>query len=55
MREGFRRVFLWVLRENHGAQAFYRAMGFAPTEEASDYVIAGERIEDVRYIRRLDG
>lgn len=55
MREGFREFYLWVLAENRRAQAFYHAMGFAPTEDTCFYEIAGERIKDVRYIRRLDG
>lgn len=53
-REGFRKCYLWVMTENRRAREFYRAMGFAPTEETNFYEIAGKRIEDVRYIKKAE-
>jgi diamine N-acetyltransferase len=50
---GVRDCFLWVLRENEHAQAFYRSLGFAITPDTVSYDIAGKRIVDLRYILHL--
>jgi ribosomal protein S18 acetylase RimI-like enzyme len=50
---GYQDCFLWVLRENERAQAFYRSLGFRMTPDTVSYEIAGKMIVDLRYILHL--
>lgn len=50
---GYRDCYLWVLRENERAQAFYRSLGFQMTPDTVSYEIAGKLIVDCRYILHL--
>ncbi len=43
-------IFLWVLRENRQARAFYEKLGFVPTEETRFCEIDGETLTDIRYV-----
>lgn len=49
----YRDCYLWVLRENERAQAFYRSLGFRMTPDTVSYEIAGKQIVDCRYILHL--
>lgn len=44
---GVRKIFLWVLQENHAARRFYEANGFRSTGEAG--LIEGTGIVDMYY------
>jgi len=50
---GYRDCYLWVLRENERAQAFYRSLGFTMTPDTVSYNIAGKQIVNRRYILHL--
>ncbi len=50
---GYQDCYLWVLRENERAQAFYRSLGFRMTPDTVSYEIAGKQIVDCRYILHL--
>lgn len=43
-------VYLWVLRENERARAFYEKLGFVPTEDACLCDINGKTLTDIRYV-----
>lgn len=43
-------VYLWVLRENMRARAFYEKLGFVPTEDACLCDIDGKTLTDIRYV-----
>lgn len=43
-------VYLWVLRENERARAFYEKLGFVPTEDACLCEIEGKTLTDIRYV-----
>lgn len=43
-------IFLWVLRENVRARAFYEKLGFVPTEDACLCEIDGKTLTDIRYV-----
>lgn len=45
---GFRDCYLWVLRENERAQAFYRSLGFTETEDTVSCTIGGQTVTDFR-------
>jgi ribosomal protein S18 acetylase RimI-like enzyme len=61
-RQGWRRLILWSLQENHHAQAFYESVGFRP-DGACKTGHLGERFSGVeemyvtlvRFARRLPG
>lgn len=46
---GFRRVFLWVLEENHNARAFYERCGFSPSGERMTSDIGGKTLAELQY------
>jgi RimJ/RimL family protein N-acetyltransferase len=50
---GFKSVFLWVLRENTRARAFYEKFGFAESGSEKPIVIGGKELIEVRYILHL--
>ena len=49
-RQGYSRVFLWVLADNRRARRFYEAAGFSPDGKAQE---AYPTVPEVRYVRRL--
>ena len=48
--ENYEGVYLWVLRENERARAFYEKLGFVPTEDACLCEIDGKTLTDIRYV-----
>lgn len=46
-------LYLWVLRENERAKAFYQKLGFCPTEEACLCEIDGKQLTDIRYVYHI--
>ena len=48
--ENYEGVYLWVLRENMRARAFYEKLGFVPTEDACLCDIDGKTLTDIRYV-----
>jgi ribosomal protein S18 acetylase RimI-like enzyme len=51
---GFTSVFLWVLRDNENARAFYEALGWLLTGEERSEDWMGFSIAEVRYAIRQD-
>lgn len=51
--EGYGNVYLWVVKENASARAFYERMGFAATDDEYPVNLAGRSIIDLRYERTL--
>ena len=52
IRQGYKRVYLWVLRDNQSARRFYEKQGMAETGER-DFALAGETLCEVRYEMNL--
>lgn len=50
--EGFFKVYLWVLEENHRARAFYEGQGFVPNGDVVDFEVGGAPLREIRYVRR---
>lgn len=50
--DGFEKIYLWVLEENHGARDFYRAMSFFPNGNRSVINIGGRELTELRYVNR---
>ena len=50
---GFRDASLWVLEDNRPARRFYERAGWDVDGPRKDDVIAGSRVTEVRYRRRL--
>lgn len=48
--EHYEGVYLWVLRENARARAFYEKLGFVATEDACLCEIDGKTLTDIRYV-----
>lgn len=51
--EDYEGVYLWVLRENERARAFYEKLGFVSTEDACLCDIDGKTLTDIRYVYHL--
>lgn len=49
-KQGYEKVFLWVLEENTGARDFYEKYGFLPTDDILDVNIGGKALQEVRYV-----
>ncbi len=47
---GFAKVYLWVLKENARARAFYERNGFRPTTDRLSLDIGGKKLQEMRYI-----
>ena len=47
---GFFKIYLWVLEENHRARAFYQKMGFAPNGDKTVVHIGGKALVEMRYV-----
>ena len=43
-KQGYEKIFLWVLEENVRARYFYEQFGFSPTDDFINDNIGGERI-----------
>lgn len=52
--EGYTRFYLWAIRGNQAADAFYRRHGFRVTTDHVDFQIGGEPATDLRYVRVED-
>lgn len=50
---GFGAMYLWVVRGNVRAERFYRRAGFAPDGAVAASDVAGRRVPEDRYRRRL--
>ena len=50
---GFRRIYLWVLEENHRARRFYERFGFRPSGAVLDANIGGRDVREVQYIYHI--
>ncbi len=49
-KQGYERVFLWVLEENIRARHFYERFGFSLADECIEDSIGGKALREVRYI-----
>jgi ribosomal protein S18 acetylase RimI-like enzyme len=49
-KEGFRKVYLWVLEENRRARAFYEQAGFRPDGAKIPVNIGGKELTELRYL-----
>ncbi|MGW2917476.1 N-acetyltransferase family protein [Streptomyces angustmyceticus] len=50
---GYRTLYLWVVRDNTRARRFYERAGFAPDGAHQTYEVAGHHVPEVRYRRPL--
>lgn len=46
----FKRIFLWVLDDNHRARHFYEKYGFKNSGEYRDDVIGGKQLRELQYV-----
>lgn len=53
-KEGYTKIFLWVLEENVHARAFYERMGFQKQEVCLNDNIGGKDLREVQYIYDLE-
>ena len=51
--QGYPSVYLWVLKGNLRAQAFYRRQGFAPSGARLEGEVGGQPVEEIQYTRPL--
>lgn len=49
-KQGYDKIFLWVLEENIRARRFYEQFGFSLTDDFFDDKIGGKLLRQVRYI-----
>lgn len=49
-KQGYEKVFLWVLEENTRARDFYEKYGFLPTEDILNANIGGKALREIRYV-----
>lgn len=47
--DGFKKIYLWVLEENHSARHFYEKMGFTPNGDKKIQNIGGKDLVEVCY------
>ncbi len=52
-KQGYEKVYLWVLAKNARAIAFYEKNGFVATQDQLVMEIGGKELVDVRYVRNL--
>lgn len=48
--QGFDKLYLWVLEQNHNARRFYEKMGFQPNGDWQLGEIGGKKLVEVRYV-----
>lgn len=51
---GFKKIFLWVLEDNHRARHFYEKFGFKNSGEYMDNVIGGKQLRELQYVYFAD-
>lgn len=51
--QGFDNIYLWVLRENHNAQKFYKKHGFIETDQEYHFEKGGKKLVDIKYILKI--
>jgi ribosomal protein S18 acetylase RimI-like enzyme len=51
--DGHRRMYLWVLKENTRARAFYERAGFHADGTEEPFEVEGVAVPEVRYVRDL--
>ena len=49
-KQGYEKIFLWVLEENVRARYFYEQFGFSPTDDFINDNIGGKELREVRYV-----
>lgn len=47
---GFKRIFLWVLEDNHRARHFYEKYGFENSGKYIENVIGGKQLRELQYV-----
>lgn len=47
--QGFSGLYLWTLRDNTRARAFYEHLGMTPTGQEREFEIAGSYLPEVKY------
>ncbi len=52
MELGYRQIYLWVLKDNARARAFYHKHGFVPNGDHNIITIGGKDLPEVRYVHR---
>lgn len=52
-KEGYKKIFLWVLEDNQNARGFYEKMGFRKKEVYLDDNIGGKDLREVQYVYSL--
>lgn len=53
-KRGVRDVYLWVLKKNKCARAFYESMGFVPNGDRASLEIGGQELMECRYRWRAE-
>lgn len=48
-RNGYKQIYLWVLKENHRGRAFYESMGFSHNGDEQKINIGGSILTELRY------
>lgn len=51
-KQGFSKIYLWVLEENLRARAFYESMGFTANGDRISANIGGKRLTEIRYVNQ---
>jgi len=52
-KEGYNKVYLWVLEENKVARAFYERFGFKTNGAYLDDQVGGKAVKEIQYIVKL--
>lgn len=50
-KNGYSKIYLWVLEDNQRARRFYESMGFQANGDRIVQNIGGKNLVEVRYIR----
>lgn len=51
---GYKKIFLWVLEDNHRARHFYEKCGFKNSGEYMHNVIGGKQLRELQYVYFID-
>lgn len=49
-KQGYQKIYLWVLEENSSARRFYERMGFVPGGRTQTGSFAGKEVRELQYI-----